>query len=72
METLKGFWTILLGQEIEVFTDHKNITFEAIYSASQRVQLWKSLIQEFRVTIIFIKGEASVVDDAFSQIPMAH
>mgnify|MGYP002066290216 CR=1 FL=1 len=28
VETLKEFWNILLGQEIVVHTDHKNLTFK--------------------------------------------
>ena len=30
LETLKEFWNILLGHEIEVLTDHKNLTYESI------------------------------------------
>ena len=37
VETIKEFLNILLGHEIEVFTDHKNLTYETIKSASQRV-----------------------------------
>lgn len=70
VETLKEFRNILLGHEIEVFTDHNNLTFETIESASQRVQRWKSLIQEFGVTLQYIKGEANVVADAISRLPI--
>ena len=28
VETLKEFWNIFLGHKIEVFTNHKNLTFE--------------------------------------------
>ena len=72
MEALKEFQNILLGYKIEAFTDHKNFTFETIESASQRVQLWKSLIQEFGVTLLYIKGVDNLVADTFSSITMAH
>ena len=52
--------------------DHNNITYEVIESAYQSVQIWKSLIQEFGVTLLYIKVETNAVSDAFSQIPMVH
>ena len=54
VETIKYFLNILLGHEIKVLTDHKNLTYEAIGRASQRVQRWKSLIQEFGVNPLYI------------------
>ena len=72
VETIKEFQNTLLGHKIEVFTKNKNLTYETTESASQRVQLWKSLIQEFGVTLLYIKGESNVVTDAFSRLPMAH
>ena len=72
METLKDLRNILLEHKIKVFTDHKNLTYETIESASQRVHHWKCLIQEFGVTILYIKGEANLVADDFSLIPMVH
>ena len=70
VETLKEFRNILLGYEIEVFTDHKNLTFEATESSSQRAQRWRSLLQEFDLTLKFIAGEANVVADAISRLPI--
>ena len=69
METLKEFRNILLGYEIEVFTDHKNLTYESTMGNSQRAQRWRSLIQEFDVTLKFIAGEANIVADAISRLP---
>jgi hypothetical protein len=69
VETLKEFRNILLGYKIEVFTDHNNLVIDATNSASQRVQRWRSLIQEFDVTLKFIAGEANVVADAISRLP---
>ena len=72
VETLKELQNILLGHEIEVFLDHKNLTYEMIESTSQKLQHWKSLMQEFGVNLLYIKGEANVVDDAFIRLPMVH
>ena len=72
LETLKEFRNILLGHEIEFLTDHKNLSYETIYSASRCVQLWKIRIQESGVTLLYIKVEANVVADSFIQIPMVH
>ena len=58
--------------KIEVFMDHKKLTCDTIESASQRVKLWKSLIQEFGVTLIYIKVETNVADNDFSRLPMGH
>ena len=70
METLKEFQNILLRHEIEVFADHKNLTYETIQIVSQCVQRWKSLIQEFGVNLLYIKGEDNLVSDAFIRITM--
>ena len=72
VETLKEVLNILLIHEIEVFTDHKNLTYETIESSSQTVQRWESLMQEFVVTLLYIKGEANLVADGFSLLTMAH
>ena len=70
VETLKEFRNILLGYEIEIFTDHKNLTFESTESSSQRAQRWRGIVQEFDITLKFIAGEANKVADAISQLPM--
>ena len=44
VETLKDFQKTPLGHEIEVFTDHKNLTYEMIQSSYQNVHPYKSII----------------------------
>ena len=70
VETLKEFQNILLRHEIEVFADHKNLTYETIKIVSQCVQRWKSLIQEFGVNLLYIKGEDNLVAEDFIRITM--
>ena len=70
VENIKYFRNILLGYKIEVFTDHKNPTYETIESASKCIQLWKNLMQEFVMILLYIKGETNVVANGFSRIPM--
>jgi hypothetical protein len=69
VETLKEFRNILLGYQIEIYTDHLNLTYETTLNESQRVMRWRLLIEEFGPTLTFIKGEANVVADALSRLP---
>ena len=55
-----------------MFADHNNLTYETIKVVSQRLQRWKILIQEFGVTLFYIRVEYNIVSDAFSQLPMDH
>ena len=49
VETLKESQNILLGHEIEVFTDHNNLTGELIKIVSQCVQLWMKALMNLCV-----------------------
>ena len=69
VETLKEFRNILLGYEIEIFTDHINLTFESTESRSQHVQCWRGLIQEFDITLKYVEGKANTVADAILRLP---
>ena len=71
-ETLKELLKIVLGPKIEVFMEHKNPIYETVESDSQCVYFWTSLIQEFGVTLLYIKEKSNVVADYFSRLSMAH
>ena len=49
IETLKEFKNILLGQQIVVYTDHKNLTYKNFNT--EHVMRWWLLIEEFGPTI---------------------
>ena len=47
VECLKQFREILFGYEIKVFSDHKNLVYNANPSESQRVMHWQRILEEF-------------------------
>ena len=69
VETLKAFKTILLGHNIKVYTDHKNLTYSNLDYASDRVLRQRLTIEEYGAEVIYIKGENNVVADALSRLP---
>ena len=64
MENLKEFCKILLGHQITVYTDHKNITYDTFNT--ERVIRWRLILEEFGPELKYIKGENNVVADALS------
>ena len=66
VETLKEYRNILLGHEIEVFTDHKNLVYKNFNT--ERVMRWRLLIEEFGPKLTYIKGESNIVADALSRM----
>ena len=72
VETLNEFRNMLLGYEIDVYTDHKNLTFATDENSSQRRKRWESLVQEFGINIIYIPGEDNTVAHALSQLPKSN
>ena len=58
---------MLLGHEITVFTDHKNLTYENL--STDCVTRWRLLVEEYGPTIKYIKGVNNVVADALSRLP---
>jgi hypothetical protein len=54
VETLKEFKGMLWGQDIKVYSDHKNITRDALGLTSDRVHCWGLLLEEYAPKIIYI------------------
>jgi hypothetical protein len=59
VETLKEFWTILLGQQIKIYTDHKNLTFTQFNT--EQVLCWRMVLEEYGPELIYIKGQDNLI-----------
>eukprot|EP00804_Cyclotella_cryptica_P028112 CCRYP_010987-RA/>CCRYP_010987-RA protein AED:0.44 eAED:0.44 QI:0/0/0/1/0/0/2/0/282 len=68
VETLKEFKGMLWGQQISVYTDHKNLMQDALGLTSDRVYRWRLLLEEYGPTIVYIKGIHNTVADAISRL----
>ena len=68
VETLKEFRNILLGQQIRVYTDHKNLTYKNFNT--ERVIRWRMVIEDFAPELIYIQGTRNVVADAISRLEL--
>jgi hypothetical protein len=66
VETQKEFQGMLWGQTIKVYTEHKNLTQDALGLTSHRVYHWRLLLEEFAPEIVYIKGIHNTVADAIS------
>jgi hypothetical protein len=66
VETLKEFQGMLWGQTIKVYTDHKNLTQDALGLTSDRVYRWGLLLEDFAPEIVYIKGIHVTVADVMS------
>ncbi len=68
VKTLKNFKGMLWGQSIKVFTDHKNLTRDALGLTYDRAYRWSLLLEEYAPKIIFVKRIHNTVADAFLQL----
>ena len=59
VETLKEFRTVLLGQNLRIYTDNKNLACKNFNT--KRVLIWRLILEEY-VPDIDIKGEKKLVD----------
>ena len=54
----------LLGQQIEVFADHKNLVHKTFNT--ERVMRWRLITEEFGPKLTHTKGSHNIVADALS------
>ena len=67
VEDLKEYRNILLGANITIFTDHKNLLSNS--TVCNGVLRWKQKIQEFGPNLQYIKGQCNIEADALSRLP---
>jgi hypothetical protein len=60
LEPLNEFRAMLLGYKIKVYTDHENLTRLTTVAKSPRIQRWHWTIEDFSITIEYIKGPQNV------------
>jgi hypothetical protein len=56
VETLKELKGMLWGQDIKVYTDHKNLISDSPGLTSDRVYRWQLLLEEYAPKIFYMKG----------------
>ena len=52
--TLKEFRNILLGQQIKVYTDHKNLSYKTFHT--ERIMRLRLILEEYNAELIYIQG----------------
>jgi len=66
--TLQEFRSILLGQELHIYTDHKNLTYKNFNI--ERILRWRLILEEYGPTFYYVPGTVNVVADALSRLNM--
>lgn len=69
-ETLREYKTMLKGQRIMIYTDHKNLTYACTDHTSDRVLRQRLIIDEYGANLVYVKGEHNVMADAPSRLDM--
>ena len=68
VETLRAYRNILLGHDIVIYTDHKNLVNDRTRHESSRIQRWIWLIEEFGPKFQYLPGADNPVADALSRL----
>ena len=68
VETLTEFCTILLGQQLKIYTDHKNLTCKNF--STDCILVWRIIQEEYSPYIVYITDNKNMVADALSHLPI--
>jgi hypothetical protein len=59
---------MLWDQHIKVYTDHKNLTRDALGLTSDCVYRWRLILDEYGPEIVYIKGIHNTIADVISRL----
>jgi hypothetical protein len=59
---------MMWGQQIKVYTDHKNLIRDALGLTSDREYQWRLLLEEYAPKIVNIKGIHNTIANVISQL----
>jgi hypothetical protein len=60
---------LLLGSELHVYSDHKNLSHPLSAYASKRVSRWRLVVKDYAPTFHYIPGPENILADALSHFP---
>jgi hypothetical protein len=64
--TLRDFCSMLLGTEMHIHTNHKNIL--NVGDSSERRLPWISYVDKYSLTLHYVEGPHNVIADTFSRL----
>ncbi|KAF4134710.1 Integrase zinc binding domain [Phytophthora infestans] len=65
---LREFRSLLLDQELHLFTDHLSLTYSTFHDV--HMMRWRLEVEEFGPVFHYVPGQNNVVADALSRLPM--
>jgi RNase H-like domain found in reverse transcriptase/Reverse transcriptase (RNA-dependent DNA polymerase) len=68
VKTLKEFQSMLLGAQITIYIDHKNLTHKLSSFSTQHVLPWRLLLDKFGCNYKYKEGSQNLVTDALSRV----
>ena len=69
VETFCEFCSMLLGANIHVYTDHRNLTHKLSQYVTQHVLHWHLLLEEYSPMFHYLKGPDNILVDALRRLP---
>ena len=63
---LKEFRNILLGQQIKVYTDNRNLKYKIFNS--ERVMQWTLILEEYSPELLYVQGSKNIAADTLNSL----